>query len=423
MIDPEMAEEISRVWRTLTFEKRMLARRILERIPKERISQEDLKKPHIAEQVEKHGYFDIDFTLQPKTVKALEFLTELGYLEKRKETMYKVSYAFEAHPYVPYISPFGWVGISPKSVSTFSHKTFDTQEFKLFEETAGVFRRQIRDGMHKHITMFDYSVSHSYEAVIYEMKDAYFDAIMISDTIEGELVVHLAEPYVTSDGKTDRKTQKALQQVPQEVFLAGISEMDKYVEMLEWKKKSIGVIMVGDKAFFVTPRAGAVKEEEQTPDTFRTPDFFDSGLFSPENFRSRVFEDSTANYLQSEHDYKATARMKLQYLGGLEIDVFAERGSPNKRTITVCECKLRFDDAAIMLDEVEQFKRKIAKIKENESKRGEVKYYFWLVTNTEKSEYGVKELAKQHGIELKRARLSKDWMKRADFKIEEITSL
>lgn len=422
-MEEETLVEVTRIWSILTSDKKKAVRRVFNRIPKERLSEEDLKRPEVAEQIAKSGFYDIDHALPEKAVAALDFLTDLGYLEKRNDTFYHVSFVYEAHPYVPYISPFGWVSIRHNSVSQMATMTFDSKEYQLFEATAKELKIQILDQMHKHITLFDYGLDFSYDSIVYEMKDKYFDAIKLSHSLkENRFVVHLAEPYVTSDGKKDRKSLKALEEIPETAFLSGSSEIDKYIQKLEWKKKSIGVVIPENEAFFLVPKDIAEEKEQEGSFLAReVPDFFDKGLYSPENFLSRVFEDSVTGYLISKFGYDATARLKPSYLDGKEIDVFAEKGISPKQ-ITVCECKLRFNDGPITLDEVKYFHSKALKIKENESRRGGITFSFWLVTNTGKFGKDVENFAKENGIELQVARLTSDWRKRADFKVEEIRS-
>jgi len=421
-MDAEELDELRRTWSTLTLRKRMPVKKVYDRVPKDRISAEDLKKPEVAEEVQKFGFYDVKHVLSDKTVKALELLTALGYLEKRTDTFYQVGYVYEAHPYVPYISPFGSVAIKPNTKFHQSHRTFDSGEYKIFQETAMIFKNQLLDKMHKHITIFNYGLEFSYETTVYELKDRYFDAFTVGYAPgENKLIVHLAEPYVTSDGKRDVKHHKQLEEIPQDVFLAGSVAVDHFVDRLEWKKKSIGVVVRDDETFFIVPKEVA-EEEEERHSVFQMPDFFDKGLYSPENFFSRVFEDSVAHYLKISQDYEAEQRVKPDYLNGGEIDVFAEKGvSPKK--IMVCECKLRFEDAPINMDEITYFQTKAEKIRQNESKRGNVSFDFWFVTNTDKLAEGVKAFASEHKIELKNARLTSGWKKRADFKVEEIRAI
>ncbi len=143
--------------------------------------------------------------------------------------------------------------------------------------------------------------------------------------------------------------------------------------------------------------------------------------FSEENFLSRRFEEQVSAYLVRTFNYDAAVGIKPAYLDGKEIDVLAEKGVMPK-TITVCECKLRLNESPIAIQELNDFAEKIVRIKQNETKRGEVKFFFWFVSNTDKSEGGVKEFAKKEGMELKKAELSKNWKGRSDWSVVEINT-
>jgi len=143
---------------------------------------------------------------------------------------------------------------------------------------------------------------------------------------------------------------------------------------------------------------------------------------SYENFQSRLFEIATAKYLQDQFNYDTQTGFKPKYLKGKEIDVFAEKGIKQKK-ITVCECKLRFNDRPITLDEIEYFHKKIKLIEKNETLRSHVQFQFWFVTNTEKQEKDVPKFAKKHGIKLKKAHISKNWKKRSDWAVGKITDI
>jgi hypothetical protein len=81
---------------------------------------------------------------------------------------------------------------------------------------------------------------------------------------------------------------------------------------------------------------------------------------SHENFQSRIFEIAVANYLHRKYDYYVDTRLKPSYLKGKEIDVFAELGT-HPRKISVCECRLRFNDSPIKKGEIKEFCKKYVK--------------------------------------------------------------
>ncbi|MEM2160732.1 MAG: hypothetical protein QXN55_07255, partial [Candidatus Nitrosotenuis sp.] len=206
--------------------------------------------------------------------------------------------------------------------------------------------------------------------------------------------------------------------IPAKTFLEDRSSVDKIIDGLDWKKTSNGILIIDKKAYFLVH-----KQQEQKKDSFfKEPNFFDDGFASKENFLSTIFENAVAQHLTAKHGYLFLCRTKPQYLEGKEIDVFGEKAGIPK-TITVCECKLRFGDSRITYGELDYFHKKIMKIKENESKRGETKFYCMFVSNTDKIDGQAKEFAMKNGIEIRKASLPSDWQERPNWNINEIKKL
>ena len=421
-MDKELLREINKIWLSLMYNKMMQVKTIYDRIAKSNLSINSLKDWKVRAQVEKFGYYDSAQELPDSTIGALEFLTELGYLEKRNDTIYKIGFFYEVYPYKPVVTPLGYVGISSPMTYHYETLTLDSKQYQAFDETAPSLKNQVSAGMHKHITKFDYGVNFSYDTTIYEVKDLYFDAIWI-DCLEpeGKLTVELVEPFIQSSSKRDRKNWRKIREVDPELFLSDSKELGKLIDELEWKKRSIGCIIYNDKAYTIVPREIAQGRVEEN-DSMGIPRFLDKGVYSYENTRSRIFEDAVADYLQDKYQYALTARFKPCYLEGKEIDVFAEKGTKQK-TYTICECKFRQNDSPITMDELRYFQQKIEKVKNIENKRGEAKFYFWFVTNIDDLENGLREYSKQVGIELMKAHLSGNWEKRSDWSVVNISAI
>ena len=400
MLDPDMIKTIFEVWYSLSNTKKIQSRTVFDRIPKERLSSESLQDPNVKSQVEQLGYYDSAMKLPENWIEALNFLAGLGYLEKRDDVIYHIAYFYEAYPYEPYISPFGWVGVTNSNKFVMSCVNVDSRHIKIFTETADELKRQISNNIHRHITRFEYGITFYYDTIVYEIKDKYFDAIALSFSLtEPKLLVFSCEPYVTSDGKTDKKRIKNTSQLDSEIFLNGSDEFDKIMEIPQWKEKSKGIIIQDDKAYFLVNKREDIPTENRF---FKMPNIFDEGVASKENFLSRIFEDAIAEYLSSNYGYQTKCRIKPTYLHPREIDIFAEKGVDPK-DITICECKLRFNESPLTLNEIEYFHQKTLKIIENESKRGTVKFHFQFVSNTDKLEEGLEEFAKMNKIEIKRS--------------------
>lgn len=143
-----------------------------------------------------------------------------------------------------------------------------------------------------------------------------------------------------------------------------------------------------------------------------------------ENFLARIFELQVESFLRKQYGYINTdTSFKPPYLKGREIDVIARKDILTKRsTLTVCECKLRFDDRPITEKEIEEFAEKLEIIKEYEILKAEkegknLKLYGWLITNTSKLSESAIKLAEKRKIEIKVVRLPKNWRQRSDWNI------
>ena len=211
-IEKEMAENITQVWRELMMSKKLLADFIYIRHHKEDLSNEDLKKSEVAAQIKQHGYFDVRRSLHTEQINALEKLVELGYIDKKVDTIHQIHFSYEAHPYVPYVGWQGIVGITSKSTARNQTLSLDTNEYKNFKESAKIFRNQFQSGKHKHITLFEYIEGIQYETTIYEVKDKYFDSFFLNYSVNKKrFIVRLVEPFTHTINERSRKDWKTLE--------------------------------------------------------------------------------------------------------------------------------------------------------------------------------------------------------------------
>jgi len=142
---------------------------------------------------------------------------------------------------------------------------------------------------------------------------------------------------------------------------------------------------------------------------------------------SRLFEEATERYLREHYQYTTTSSpYKPPYLK-TQIDVYASKGH-QKKTVTVCECKLRVNDSPLNVDEVDCFARKVETLRKYETDRATqegvaCKVHAWLVTNATTAEKEAHDLARKKNIKLKHAMLPQKWMKDAYWNIIEIVDL
>lgn len=148
-----------------------------------------------------------------------------------------------------------------------------------------------------------------------------------------------------------------------------------------------------------------------------------------QNLQSQHFEMCLQELLRSKFGFiDVVTRYKPPYLKGKEIDVYAKKGRIGEpKTVTICECKLRFSDAEIQPEEVINFIEVAPKVEQHEmeltcKEGGSVRINLWLVTNAAVSSRAVEDLHR-HGIEIMIAALPSNWRERGDWKIVKITSL
>jgi hypothetical protein len=412
------------------YEKKIYAKTVSGWLTKEQISAEDLKRPDVSESINKNGYFAVSKELPSVTSNCLDELVTLGYVDRKKDTLYHVSYQYVVHPYHPFVLPTSGLGITNVTNNHTENVILNSTQYSTFRETANIFKNQMAAGNHLHVTQFEYSSAPPYESDIYEVKDKYFDAIFLTpDQSPDRLTVHLVEPFVETRKNKDKKNWRNIIEIDQLLFLNGAKSIDEEITSLEWKQHYIGIIIYKDKAYRLELSGAADNTSEESHEDdgdhnfLKMPDFLNVKPYSYGNMLSRIFEEAVKNFLNDEHLYPhVTTRYKPRYLRGLELDIYAEKGGGKRKIITVCECKFRLPSRShlVTIDDLDSFKRKKQMIEENEKAHGDAKLNFWLVTNGDKFDKGVKEQAKSAGIEIRKAKLSKGWEDRADWKITEM---
>ncbi len=86
------------------------------------------------------------------------------------------------------------------------------------------------------------------------------------------------------------------------------------------------------------------------------------------------------------------------------------------KLITVRECKFRISKSSnpVTRDDMHSLNIKKKKMEENAKHDTKVKLNFWLVTNSDNFEQGVREVAESKGIGIRKAILHRRWEKRSD---------
>jgi hypothetical protein len=130
-----------------------------------------------------------------------------------------------------------------------------------------------------------------------------------------------------------------------------------------------------------------------------------------DNLASYKFEREVESYLRRELQYTYShCTYKPPYLGQ-QIDVYASKGE-KVVTITICECKLRFNNRPIDITEIEKFRELASDVRDYEKEKAtregkKVTLHAWLVTNADSVEKKVATTAKRNEIKIKYAEIPK----------------
>jgi hypothetical protein len=136
----------------------------------------------------------------------------------------------------------------------------------------------------------------------------------------------------------------------------------------------------------------------------KTDDYLD-------NLASYKFEREVESYLRREFQYTYShCNYKPPYLGQ-DIDVYASKGEPVV-TITICECKLRFNDRPIDIAEIEKFCKLASAVRDHEKEKAtregkRVTLHAWFVINAYSVEKEAATTAKRNKIEIKHVEVPK----------------
>jgi hypothetical protein len=419
-------KDLRNTWYILMRDKRVYAKKVNNRIPKEKISANDMKQAKIRNSVKKYGYYDQSFVISTPRKNCLEKLVSLGYVQKREnEIVYSVAYEYVMHPYHPFVlPPRGLVISGVSNRQAVRNILLDSNEYSLFEKTSRHFRRQIDAKRHTHITHFEYNSEFSYRSDIYDVKDKYFDALSLGyRPSTHRLTVDLVEPIKYSRKDKDRKDWRSIRSINPKLFLRGSNSIDNEIATLLWKKDYIGILIYNNKAYFMSAGKSAKQSVSDPADFLRMPDFLNEEVYTYENMLSRVFEDAVKDFLIDRFRYQAISRYTPPYLRK-ELDVYAEKGIREKE-ITICECKFRIPNSKqpVTIEELNKFKEKKRKIEKIEKAHANGRLNFWLVTNVDNFEKGLKKRAEKAHIEIRQAILPKGWKIESDWKVLDIKKL
>ena len=177
----------------------------------------------------------------------------------------------------------------------------------------------------------------------------YFDSLFFF-TSDSEIKLYSSSPMnIPNKVGMDEKQWRQVKHL--NVKLADKNKIDEEISNLEWKRDRFGMLILNQKAYWLMKDGSIINYNDFiTRQIFGIPDYLDPGFASVENYLSRIFEDSVAQFLQNEYEFFTRVRTKPDYLGGKEVDIEAYR--KETRESIICECKFRLGNNAISIDEI-----------------------------------------------------------------------
>ena len=405
----------SYLWNLLTINKKIIFSYLQNKDETKMINEMFNNEEH-GRLLQKEKYLNTILNDLTKTQEILEFFLSLGYIDSKEDLFYVIKYSVQNYHYHPFITPNGNIDLPGQIFSYKEIIVLSSQEYNKFLNQVKDFKSSVESGLYHTIFYFNYEIVEKFNSLVYEVKNKYFDTIYFFKPNECSLVAPMNIP---DKGNLIKKWRGITKKEADPITLDDFYNkdiIDSRIDRLEWKRDRDGMIVFKGRAYWLKKDG----EYENYHDYYERnilgiPDFLDRGIFSIENYISRIYEDSVGQYLHIQHGYDTRIRYKPNYLDGKEIDVFGEKISP--RTFTVCECKLRLNDNPITLEEINYFYEKKEIIIKKERRSQSDKFYFWFITNTDKISEEVNQLAKQYKIDLKIGELPSNWKTRSDWSI------
>jgi hypothetical protein len=344
----------------------------------------------------------------------LDELTQLGYVNKRKEGIYSVTYDLTLYPYYPIISPIGFTTYTGEIYHLSETLLLTQTEFTRFEKIADAIQNQVKAGKHAHMRKFDFTQSLEFYSDVYEMQNKYFDSLVFA-YFDNEIGLYLTEPLNIPNAKGEAQKAWKFNTKLSVSLLYDKNKIDQLMKLVEWKKLRIGLLIRNNKAHWIL--SGNTSEnfhDRLSREMLNLPNFFDKALFDYYNTHSRIFEDACSVFINSNSLYSTLPRQKV---GGIELDIY---GSQKTGTGTImCKCKLRFESNPISLEEVDAFDKKLLVLG---NLCGDIANR-WILTNMKRIEPDALEFAKKKNIKIYQAYLSHNWKNRADWKVTDLKLL
>lgn len=356
-----------------------------------------------------------------ETLNELEYLTDLGYIQKSNREINCIKYRYTIYYSYPIILPVGNFQLVGSVYPIEELVVSTADKFAAICSKLEEFKKNVRAGIYPNLLDFNYTVDKKFYSVVYEIKNTYLDSLSFFTYESGTQLWSSSPLNIPNNEGFDEKRWRGVKHLAN-VNLADKNKIDEEISNLEWKRERFGMLILNGKAYWLMNDGNIINYNDFiTHQIFGLPNYLEPGFASIENYLSRIFEDSVAQFLQNKYDYFTKVRTKPDYLGGKEIDVQGYLQQP--RQSLACECKFRLRNNAITIDEFESFNEKIGKIRHENENEGNDYLQFWLVTNTRNIESEALKYAKANDIEIRIASLPTNWHRRADWSVLDLSLL
>lgn len=170
--------------------------------------------------------------------------------------------------------------------------------FKKFYKRMEEFRKNVNSGIYPNILDFNYIIDKKFYSIIYEVKDRYFDSLFFFKEDSENKLWSSSPQNIPNEERIDEKNWRGVRHLV-DTDLSHIYEIDKEIAGLDWKKDRVGMLIMNGKAYWLLNDGIIVNYNDRiTSQMYGLPDYLDPGFASVENYLSRIFEDSIAQYLQ-----------------------------------------------------------------------------------------------------------------------------
>src|SRR6188472_2897904 len=165
----------STIWKILMANKFIIAKYIRDRntngFYNEMIS--DRQTAHLLEEDNTIMLFqDVD-----EALKELEYLTDLGYIEKKNSEINCIKYQYTLYYSYPIILPMGNLQLvgSVYPIEVLVVNTAD--KFEAIYSKLEELKKNVRSGIYPNLLDFNYTVDKKFYSEVYEIKNTYFDSL------------------------------------------------------------------------------------------------------------------------------------------------------------------------------------------------------------------------------------------------------